>query len=227
MKVYNIDELLALVSEAKKGVLQAELCIKYDISTTTLNKILRDNNIRRDVTCLSSVKNHLGVKKTRKTRSSSNRVEFEYLVGCSCGKENWIPHHVAIRLYKRKDKYLCDKCSKSFDIRCPRASMQKKRKDNTTGYIGVTVKKDHRDNSIWGYQAVINSKGNKVFDNRYKDYDLYEKTLIQAVVDRDVFIINHSLPHRRNLADKELLSEMQFLAHEEVNNIKTLLENKI
>lgn len=226
-RFYNIERLNQIINDRKDGMKYEDLLEKYDTNPSTLNKIFKANNLQRHMVAITEVKKFLKIEDNKMTKRPDGESLSVFLVACSCGEKSWIPYFVASRLFKAKRKYLCDKCSTSFSVRIERASGQRKRKDNTTGYIGIHVRKESRNNDIWGYQATIMSKKKAVMRNRYKDPDLNEKTLLQAVVDRDMYIVQHNLTHRRNLSDKELIGNMLMLGYEQVEDVKQRLENKV
>lgn len=85
----------------------------------------------------------------------------------------------------------------------------KKSKRNTTGYIGVGR-----------VEECITSKGKILPPHIYAEltykkilhkigkYEDHESSYIQAAIDRELYIIERNLPHRRNFTDEELLQKL-------------------
>lgn len=224
---YPLQFELSIKNALESGITIKNIIEKYKCTPVYINKVSKIYGLQRLKNVINESLEFLSATPRVELVNHKNRKEYYHRVKCECGKEYNISSSTAVRLFKIEKKYQCKECSESFNIRCPRASKQKKRKNNTTGYIGVRVRKDHRDNSIWGYEGIIVYGGHTVFRNRYKDDTLNEKTLIQAVVDRDCFIIDNSLPHTRNLNDKELIAYMKYLGYVEVDTIKNKLEKRI
>lgn len=98
----------------------------------------------------------------------------------------------------------------------------KKSKANTSGYIGVSL--IHGKKFI-GVSSTIMHNKIRVLNNKYKDEFLQDKTIIQSALDRDIFIIEHNLPHRRNFTNTELFANMEYLAYEQIDHIKSILSS--
>lgn len=102
----------------------------------------------------------------------------------------------------------------------------KKSKRNTTGYIGVgrveeciTSKGKILPPHIY---AKLTHKGNLHKIGKYEDH---ESSYLQAAIDRELYIIERSLPHRRNFTDDELLEKIN---KNELDKIeKYLTKNKV
>lgn len=85
----------------------------------------------------------------------------------------------------------------------------KKSKRNTTGYIGVA----RINECITGkgiilppyIYAALTHKGIKHKIGKYEDH---ESSYLQAAIDRELYIIERNLPHRRNFTDEELLQKL-------------------
>ena len=102
---------------------------------------------------------------------------------------------------------------------------RRKSKANTSGYIGVhLINKSWKKDEPWGVLALLVHNKMNIFRNKYKDETQNKKTIIQAAVDRDIFIIEKQLPHTRNFTDIELVGEMEYLAHHQLNIIKRRLD---
>lgn len=80
----------------------------------------------------------------------------------------------------------------SASINC---TNQRKRKDNSSGFRGVSLhkgRKEHRTNDKW--DATIQYKKNRIHVGSFDD-------LMEAVIARDNFIKENNLPHKLNLKD--------------------------
>ncbi len=126
---------------------------------------------------------------------------------------------------QNKDTWCCIDCYLKTDKINKELANKKKKKSNKSGYIGVFPRTLH--GKILGYKSVIRYENKTLLDNMYKDETLNEKTLIQAVLDRDIFIIEKQLPHRRNFTDVELFANMKYLAYEQIDHIKNILDTRI
>ena len=85
----------------------------------------------------------------------------------------------------------------------------KKSKRNKSGYVGVGRTEEH-----------INSKGgimpsyiyaaltHKAIKHKIGKYEDHESSYLQAAIDRELYIIERNLPHRRNFTDEELLQKL-------------------
>ena len=122
---------------------------------------------------------------------------------------------------ENKNNWSCIDCYLNTDKINNEVANSKKRITNTTGFIGVCIKQ--LKGKVLGYYCCIRFKNHNVMGHLYKDETLNNKTLIQAVLDRDIFIIEHKLPHRRNFTDLELFANMEYLAYEQIEYIKTIL----
>ena len=108
----------------------------------------------------------------------------------------------------KKEIFMCNECvtkNKSKFIAGKRIS-----KNNTSGYIGVTIRKSNSGDII-GYKALISYKNKNLLNIVFKDETLSDKTLMEAAVHREKYIIENELPHTRNLSNEELISNMEML----------------
>ena len=121
----------------------------------------------------------------------------------------------------KKEIFMCNECvtkNKSDFIAGKRIS-----KNNTSGYIGLTIRKSNSGDII-GYKALIRYKDKNLLNIVFKDETLSDKTLIEAAVHREKFIITNGLPHTRNLSNDELISNMEMLGqYGDIGLIKTKL----
>lgn len=151
---------------------------------------------------------------------SSGRKRIKYLVKCDlCGGEKYVTTNVVVSAERNK-KYICSSCETERFLRNNKVAGYEKKRNNTSGYIGVFIYKDWRDGKEIGYRAVITEDNKTIMKNTYKDKFISEDTLLQAVCDRDLFIIRHRLPHKRNLDDKELEILLNRLSNKQLRNIK-------
>ena len=227
-KTYSLEFEIKIKKAYKKGMLTNDIAKKYKCTPHYINKVRKKYELKRMNTDQTNIINKFKILKKVSFVSSSNRKEYKYILNCTCcGNENEVVISQLNRLLKAKKDYMCDKCSLSFDTRTERASKQALRKDNTTGFIGVCINQ-YKD-KIYGYVSTLMSKGECIYKNKYRDEFLHEKTLIQAAVDRDLFIIEHNLPHTRNFKNLELLANMEYLAYDDIETLKNKLEthNKI
>ena len=141
---YNIEFLNNVISDRKNRLTTSEIMEKYSLSPNTLAKILKDNGMDTHFKDASTIKRFLKVEEVIKEEDERGQNVSKYKVRCACGCVGLIQNFTARKLYDIKKKYQCDKCSVSLEVRHNRASRYKKRIDNTTGYIGVFIKKDYR-----------------------------------------------------------------------------------
>ena len=204
------------------GITIKDILKKYSCSPSYVNKIANKYNIRRVNLDKDYIEKKYNCTKLKYLRDDGKK-EIRYEVPCAKCETKKI---VTSSQIQRKDMYICDKCSNYGDTKVIRSCKLKKRKSNTSGYIGVWVYNHQTTKEPEGYMCVIAYRKQTVLKNRYKDNTLHEKTLIQAAVDRDCFIIEHDLPHTRNLTDDELIANMQMLGMEELKTIEKGLKNE-
>lgn len=128
---------------------------------------------------------------------------------------------------KRNRTHICVKCFHELKEREVTGAQSRKRISNTSGYIGITIFKDimHSSGILYpnGYKVQVKNRS-KVFSKRFKDKTLSNKTLMEAVVFREKYIIENGLPHTRNLSDEDLISNMEMLGqYGDISLIKTKL----
>lgn len=152
--------------------------------------------------------------------------DYRYLVECpSCHNDYWIQTFNHIKAVDNNKRRICRKCSKNSDYCSDTFSKMKIKQNNTSGFIGVGIQTDSKTKEPIGFYASISYKKSKILRNFYKDRDLLQKTKVQAAVDRDLFIIEKELPHTRNFTDIELIGNMEYLAHKQLENIKQRLSS--
>ena len=211
---------------------------KYNIPYNAIYKIVEPNGKRRERggTIRTNLKHNLGIENTifgqMKLLLEKNNVKFEIIHKdsdsifvvecCECGKSMQLK---AERYKERLGEYAKIKCSSCWvnNHMAPNApSRPLNPKNNTSGYIGVSIKnaKDY----IYGYRFIIQYKNKILLAKNYKDKTLSNKTLIEAVVDREKYIIENNLPHTRNFSNDELISNMEMLGqYGDIDLIKTKL----
>lgn len=131
---------------------------------------------------------------------------------CKCGKSLML--EVYDILNRKVDEnglvnIICINCFREFESFDTLAA-RKKMKNNNTGYIGVFIslnKKKIPD----GYFTKLSSKKVKLVSKKFLDTALSDKTLIEAAVYREKYIIENDLPHTRNFSNDELISNMEML----------------
>ena len=82
------------------------------------------------------------------------------------------------------------------------------KKSNKTGYVGVCVKNEKYKEGFYTY---LNYHKVRLINKTFRDDNLSDKTLIEAAVYREKYIIENDLPHTRNFSDGELISNMEML----------------
>lgn len=234
------------------GLKESENFQYSDLPEETINNIIEDYiegklgtieitkkyNVREGI--FGYIKRNFGLENRRNVNETINIVKKRFdisdilivdnkvkaKINCSdCKKEHIIKVDKLKRISGFDNKYLCLKCIKKSGVVSVISAQVKIKKSNTTGYIGTSIKK--RGDKAVGYTSALSFKKRRIFYNTYPDHDLHESTLIQAAVDRDLFIIEKELPHTRNFTDKELYGEMLKLGYKQAEDIKKLLENKI
>lgn len=189
--------------------------LKTGLNRDVIYRYLKKLNIQTKIKHIP--KSFLNAKKEKKLHNNRYVVEVE----CQCCKKYYWSEKSHITKSKRMNKpHICDECNRNSDVISGRPITKK----NTSGYIGVYVYR--KNDNIYGYKSVIVYKKCILMKNLYKDETLNDKTLIQSAIDRDIFIIEHNLPHRRNFTDKELFVNMEYLAYDNINTLKEKLESK-
>lgn len=116
--------------------------------------------------------------------------------------------------YSKTITKYCNSCYREKGIINIKAQSGKKPKNNTNGFLGVTiVYKNWGNFKIWGINSRISAFGKNIFSKRYKDDLASKETMIKAAVDRDLFIIENNLPHTKNFNDKELEEYKKLLGY--------------
>lgn len=202
-----------------------EIASKYNIPRNRIYKYV-DTKPEKRIRCgtiKTKLINNLGVENTRfgkmKELLEKNNVKFEIVQKkfrfyfkvecCDCSKQLIIGYERYRELSGKDIKFRCYKCFGKNHLApmAPKRPLNQKR--NTSGYIGVFIKNTR--NKVFGYLLRIDLKNKIIFYKSYKDETLSDKTLMEAVVDREKFIITNGLPHTRNLSNEELISNMEML----------------
>lgn len=191
-----------------------DIAKKFNTSISYIGNIISQKGLKR--------KNPLNMCKRYKAEEHFINDGISYFKKkCNCCNEIKIIQVSGISI-KNKDSWYCIDCYLNTNKINDSLAKQKLRCNNTTGYTGVCIKQE--EGKIKGYMAVIYYKKEKILNNLYTDDTLNNKTLIQAVLDRDIFIIEHKLPHRRNFTDLELFANMEYLAYDNINTLKEILQ---
>lgn len=202
--------------------------IKQYRNGRTLEEIARDNNvskwyinrIRKKYNEQNRYNNHSELLKHFDAKTIIKGSKTIYYVDCSdCLNSVCVTIERLSKAKERnKKQYTCSKCSMKENVVSEKMCKCEKKLNNTTGFIGVSVFSSKGE--VSGYRAVLQHHKQVLLRNSYKDKQLHSKTLIQAAVDRDLFIIERSLPHTRNFSDTELLGKMEYLAHSQLLDFK-------
>lgn len=187
--------------------------IRRKRGNTILTRVLHD--IPVDNTCFGHLRKLLDDNNIKYNIIMENNNTLIFLVNCcECGK----PIKVRVADFGRLSEDPKIKCYNCFakNHSSIKAASKSLNKLNTSGYIGVGIKKVK--GKAYGYRLTIEKEKIKVVDKYFNDQTLSEKTLIEAVVYREKYIIDNNLPHTRNLTDLELISNMEMLGqHNEIN----------
>ena len=108
------------------------------------------------------------------------------------------------------------------------ASKKSLTKRNNTGYVGIQFYVSSSSGENIGYASDVAFKNKRLVRKYFPDNTLSKKTLMEAVVYREIYLIKNKLPHTRNLSNEELLSNLQMLGqHSEYEEIKNILDEQI
>lgn len=190
-----------------------DIANKYNIHECTVGEIINKNKLNKT--------NPLNMIKRYNIKEYIRENNETYFIKecCICKKDKKIlSSSITV---KNKNNWSCIDCYLNTDKINNEVANAKKRITNTTGFIGVCIKQ--LKGKVLGYYCCIRFKNHNVMCHLYKDETLNNKTLIQAVLDRDIFIIEHKLPHRRNFTDLELFGNMEYLAYDNINTLKEKL----
>lgn len=111
-----------------------------------------------------------------------------------------------------------------FDDSTINATMKLK-KSNKSGFIGVHTVKERVSKKGEIFKSFCEAKIS--FRNIHTTIGKYEDSkngLLQGAIDRDIYIIEHKLPHTRNFTDEELLLELEKRTQGEFEKIKKMIE---
>lgn len=188
-----------------------------------LYRTLKKYNLPKRIPC-NAFYNTSGILKYHKEKREKNILKYgikeiiktnsleKYKVKCpQCNNYHFVQFN------RVKTMSICINCCNKDKSKI--ASKSKKRKTNTSGFIGVSL-----INGVHvGVKVRIVHNKLTVFHHFYKDEYIYEKTILQGAIDREIFIIEHKLPHRRNFTDLELFGNMEYLAYDNINTLKEKL----
>ena len=137
----------------------------------------------------------------------------------SCKKEINVRYGTVMRNITNKIKWICKECSvDNSDLISDRTAAKKMSTLNTSGFIGLSLNKRlERYVSQLKYKGLIIIVGDK--------YEPNKDGLLQGAIDRDLYIIEHNLPHTRNFTDEELIQKINKNELEKIE--KYLTKNKV
>lgn len=236
LKRYNLKYIVKPKSIEPDAETIRQIKLDYDESKLTLEAIATKHNIRyndiykyvdskqnrrvRGNTIKSNLQHNIGIENTAfgqmKLLLEKNNVEFEIIHKnskalfkvkcCECGKQIILGVERFSSRLKSDAKIKCYNCwvTNHFAPNAPKRKLNPK--NNTSGYIGVSIK-----SRPVGFRITIQYKNKVLLCKTYKDEFLSDKTMMEAVVEREKFIIRNDLPHTRNLSDDELFSNMEML----------------
>ena len=248
-RIFSEDEKQNICELYKNGRTLKEIMELYDAkSNIPFSKIISDNNITiRNLSDYSNEVKLSGVQKFGPERLSksfnnavkilkernfdfkviknSNRATMIELVCEKCGEVTKYDPHSILERFKNKQfkECVCNVClikTTYPDI----VSALPIKKSNTTGYIGVGFSGvKYRE----GFKVSLEYNKVRLIVKLYKDPSYSDKTLIEAAVYREKYIIENDLPHTRNFSDEELISNMEMLGeYSQIEGIKKLLEER-
>lgn len=216
----TIKQIILDYNESKLTLVA--IAAKYNIGYNDIYKYVDpkpDRRVRGN-TIKTNLQHNIGIENTyfgqMKLLLEKNNVEFEIIHKnskalfkvkcCGCGKQIVLGVERFRSRLKSDAKIKCYKCwvVKDFAPNAPKRKLNPK--NNTSGFIGVSIK-----SRPVGFRVTIQYKNKVLLCKTYKDETLSDKTLMEAVVEREKFIIRNGLPHTRNLSDEELFSNMEKL----------------
>lgn len=232
--VFSEAQILIMKDEYNDSNLSIEeICEKYDISPQTLYRLIGKNGDttkgfkRRGKfnTAKKSIENGLDFSNSNHGKArdllKSKNIKFEvlndearpiFLIQCSvCSKElKCKPENVLAHVtIETENKFYCQNCFNEYLASQYRSAMPICEKRNTTGYIGVSPYR--KKGGYLGYLIQIVYKKIHLVSKCFPDKLLSDKTLMEAVVYREKYIIENDLPHTRNLSNEELILNMEML----------------
>lgn len=120
------------------------------------------------------------------------------------------------RYLESKNPIFCKKC-KDMLFASDYLSKKPKMKSNTSGYIGVSIHCNRKHKPL-GFRLRVDYKRKILIQKYFFDDTLSDKTLLEAAIYREKYIIDNNIPHTRNFTDSELISNMEMLGqHDEIN----------
>ena len=200
----NIKDTEEMLRRYNTGETAITLCKEYRVGIDKLKDIIVSAGLKwrasKDYNILSKMKNNLvedsqylnafKLAEELGLRPFINEEEYKkdgskiFYLCPRCDK----PIYNGIDKIKNKVKknrtHICVKCFHELKEREVTGAQSRKRVSNTSGYIGISI---------------------------FKDETLSDKTLIEAAVHREKYIIENGLPHTRNFSDEDLISNMEML----------------
>lgn len=240
-----------IIKKYLEGKSTLQLGKEYGVRGSRIGKILHANNIKLREKVSKTIKYNIERGKDYDLKEITKQTNIKYKdlkLANSILKENKIDYKIVVNDPHIKFEFKCPECG-GVSLKLPRsikinvficnacvekhrsdiqAGLKKIRVNNKSGYIGVCVGKNRKKEPIrYQVKLTYHNKFQNIYINLFKifnDSTLSNKTLMEAVVYRDKYIIENNLPHARNLDNNELISNMEMLGqYEEVQKIKLLL----
>lgn len=239
-----------IIKKYLEGKSTIQLGKEYGVRGSRIGRILHDNNIVLREKVSKTIKYNIEHGKDYDLKEITKQTNLKYNdlnLANSILKENKIDYKIVVNGSYIKFEFKCPECggistklpsSIKINVFICNTCMEKHRSDiqagrkkirvNTSGYIGVCIGKNRKkEPNRYQVKLTYHNKFQNIHINLFKifnDSTLSNKTLMEAVVYRDKYIIENNLPHARNLDNNELISNMEMLGqYEEVPKIKLLL----
>lgn len=186
---------------------------------TIKNNILND---KIDDTHFSKAKKML-ISRNIPFEINLKQVNSTFMVNCfSCKTTIEIrPADIVNQRFNSKEHIYCKQCYQQEQMSSVACKKPLNPKINKSGFIGI--RQCDRSGKVYGYNACIKFEKKYLFLKNYKDPLLTEKTLMEAVVDRERFIIDNNLSHTRNLTDIELKEAINFINSPDITELPEIL----
>ena len=243
------NKLMELKRDYLAGIISVEeVSVKYNMSTGSLYRLVgKEEDVdtlkrTRFDTIQKRINGNKDVSDTQygmvveylnknsipfKIKYTKNKYVFSVMCE-SCGNiiERQPKDFINKKKVQKNERIICKSCYQK-DFACTDASKKPLCiKKNNTGYIGVSYYT--KRGKYNGYTSQLKFEKNFLFRKYFYDPGLNIKTLIEAAVYREVYIIKNNLPHTRNFEDTELFSNMQMLGQtSELEEIKNILNEQI
>ncbi len=101
---------------------------------------------------------------------------------------------------------------------------KKRGKNNTSGFLGISVYSKYLVNRGYiprGYVARFRMDNEYVVDKKFLDPTLSTKTLYEAAIFREQYLIDNNLNYARNFTDEEFISALEFVGQKLQNTEST------